>query len=425
MPRRQDADDQLARADYTQARSLKSREDAYLAKAVQILRQHTHLRERCVAFLQDCLKHEGGDLALRPTKQEQDPDVWNDKYTKIAVLPGRLLKQILQRLNRVSFSAGNLRQKWRDGPVIREPPAEELHHILEWLTDWPEGVIIPPSIRSVKKFTDFQQKVYVALGSLGMNLELPICWESQGPWRLVDQRPTGKVMLGCRHSSLAGVWREVDVQFTAGVSLSLPWSWSRALVQDAGGSRPKKKLCILVFPEVCAILNGAKDEAIAANDGVDALDLEAGGPASSSASSVATPANRSTSRGHTQIQATSKGGARLRFTQKAPAVVTVDVDQSGKDALVAVTKGDSHGDEAESDDDVTLPKVDDFPDATRKRKKVFTTKRGTRRRRREVMKSAAVANVPVGHETSADPNLEAFDDQGCDELPPLPVADAA
>ena len=261
MPKRQSAEEQLVQAANAQAKTLKAREDGLFERAKELLFKHRHLRQLCVDFLNDCLKHERGELAEKKHVVKEDPNAWNGKYTKLNVTPVKILKRVLQLLNRVSFSDGNLRQRWCGSNSIREPPAEELRFIVEYLTDWPDGVIIPSAIREIAKFANHVQPVYMALGSLGMNLSLPIDWPSQGPWQLVDARPDGQVMLGCRHSALCGQMRPVGVCFEGPVVVDYPFSWSRAAIAATGGTggRKQNKLCILVFPELSYILNGAKE----------------------------------------------------------------------------------------------------------------------------------------------------------------------
>eukprot|EP00971_Amphidinium_carterae_P334308 6469515-Amphidinium_carterae.1 len=100
-------------------------------------------------------KAHGLDLASSSSSHvEVDlASTWVDQYNKPCVVPSKLLQAVLQKVDRIVFSTGNLKQTCIQGQ--REPPKEVLSHVIEYVAD----ILAKPlkALRNLDKFTELVQ----------------------------------------------------------------------------------------------------------------------------------------------------------------------------------------------------------------------------------------------------------------------------
>ena len=138
-------------------------------------------------------KAEEGEEAAPAAKRARVDDLeWNAQYGKPKDTPTKLLKPVLQAMNDVVFSDGNLHAGyWKPG--MKDVPKETCSELLEYAADIPKGLNIAPEERNLEFMTKraLRDQVPERFG----RLLLPADFTLGGPhgiYTVFDNRDQGK-----------------------------------------------------------------------------------------------------------------------------------------------------------------------------------------------------------------------------------------
>lgn len=162
-----------------------------------------------------------GDLkdAMPKKKTVTMSDEWLEQYTRPCNTPSRLLKRVLQAVDRVCFSEGNLSLIMGHGK--REPTPLVLSQFLEYATDIRHDEIIPKCLRSIQCMMDRAKNQVQAkrlLNLLVSEVNFGING-SHGIYMIKDVRASkGLVAVALRFAN-PWVWKKVPKTFTGDIEL--------------------------------------------------------------------------------------------------------------------------------------------------------------------------------------------------------------
>ena len=131
MPRKQSLEEQEHKLLQNAAKVEKQRCDMKKQTIVAALENPT-LRDSLYDHLQS-LKNDAASVGLQIAQPKKSVSTeWREQYTKMESTPAKLLKLVLQSVDKVTFSDGNIRSICRPGQ--REPSSLDLSCHLEYVT---------------------------------------------------------------------------------------------------------------------------------------------------------------------------------------------------------------------------------------------------------------------------------------------------
>ena len=164
---------------------------------------------------------------------------WAEQYNRPEITPCKFMKPVLQSLDKVVFSNGNLRALCKKG--AREPAKEDLANLfLEYATDIPASGIIPRHLRDLNEFTKHALSVCKPERLVGILLPVTFDLQSEhGIYAVHDQRKSESckqgIYVSLRHKKHEPV--ALSKELKGPLAIDYNWSkWSARLREEQGSS---------------------------------------------------------------------------------------------------------------------------------------------------------------------------------------------
>ena len=169
----------------------------------------------------------------------------HQSYTTLLVTPSKILKHLLQRIDRVAFADPILKFALQTQQQ-REPPKEELSEYIEFMTDIPNDKLISVADRDLDRMAakvDRQKKPKRIAGVL-----LPADFNRlHGIYEAIDRRTDGDgVWLRYRHEHNEGM-KKIPKDFSGALSFEKNFSKTKARICDDSGD--DGYLCCMLFSD--------------------------------------------------------------------------------------------------------------------------------------------------------------------------------
>ena len=245
MPKTLSAEQKLQRSAEHDLKGLQLKADAKKAKVIASLNDPTVLE----AVYDMVVSMEGRAAAPSiegPKATKQMEMVWMDQYNRVEITPAKFLRVVLQKLDKVCFSDGNLKSLMKKG--AREVDKRVLAMYIEYTTDIPAGWTLPRSLRDLDAFVTYAQKNFKKNRIEG--LLLPAEWDDiQSPYGIYgidDLREIGEgVIVFLKEKPESRV--HMKKTFTGALALANNYSKFEAILREEDGTVFEKLYGL--FPE--------------------------------------------------------------------------------------------------------------------------------------------------------------------------------
>lgn len=249
MPKRLSAEEKIAKAEATANKAVALKIQGHLEQAKRLLQKHPDLAKDTVEFLEGAIQRKEHGMPQAPeAKKQPESEAWLPQYTKLEVTPTRLLRQILQAMNPIVFSNGNLRSFCAKHQ--REPPKIPLAECVEFGCGMSMVAIIPPEHRDIVVMKQIARTDYIANGSLAERLQLPPDWSRDGYYIYDDRREAGAGVWVQRQLGAHTDWRRVPRTMTGPIHIADNFSLHRGTLRESTGK--EWFLLTMLFPEHAA-----------------------------------------------------------------------------------------------------------------------------------------------------------------------------
>eukprot|EP00971_Amphidinium_carterae_P332826 6467184-Amphidinium_carterae.1 len=239
MPKKQSAVEQMEKSLLHDIKGIQKTQSAKKAWVEERLK----LPEYLEAMYKLCInmdKAHGFDIAASSSSHvEVDlASTWVDQYNKPCVVPSKLLQAVLQKVDRIVFSAGNLKQTCIQGQ--REPPKEVLSHVIEYVADIPSSSLLAKPLRNLDTFTELvkskvkKERLQDLL--LAPEKDMFNLTSDYGIYIIKDERSTGKgIQVALRFKQ--AMWQTVQKDMEGPLELDENYSQVSACIREKHGSQ--------------------------------------------------------------------------------------------------------------------------------------------------------------------------------------------
>ena len=248
MPKKLSVEQKLQRAQAHEVKGVALRLDAKKAKVESVLDDPFFL-EPIYALVESLVTEKEKSSPAAPTASAKvDMKEWCEQYNKPKVVPAKLLRLVLGDIDKVTFSAGNVKALCSKGQ--REPYKEELAKYLEYATDIPLDKIIPKHLRNLEKFMEYAHGRVVRERLQGLLLPADFSLRGDhGVYIIEDKRSSsGGIQVGMRHDP-DHVRVMVEEDLKGDLELEDNFSKTSATLCELNGEK-RIQLCHLFFAKV-------------------------------------------------------------------------------------------------------------------------------------------------------------------------------
>lgn len=179
MPRRLTAEQKIAKAEAKASEAAHLKVQGFVDRAKTLLAKHPGLAKEVVEFIEATIERQTKGFAKEVDPGDKKPTTTLiGCHTKLDATPSRTLKLLLQAMNPMVFSSGNLRSFCTKHQ--REPPKGPLAECVEFACGLSMVAIIPKEHRDVSVMCELVQADYKANGCVADRLALPPDWGRDG-----------------------------------------------------------------------------------------------------------------------------------------------------------------------------------------------------------------------------------------------------